>query len=277
MLGGPDSKFSLTRVAPGTGGCSKSKFLSVTTKSADRRLNCGGRGAFTLIELLVVIAVIAILAALLLPALAGGKRAAQSAGCKSNLRQIGIAFELYLTDFHKYPLCVEGSVGAYVLWESKILPYTANSSNLFVCPAIAGAKWTNKPPMPLRNPSYGYNIAGSGRYPPTPTGKPLGLDGSLTENHPAPLTESMVKAPVDMIEVADCKPQAGAADNDLDDLFAINLLAELAPRHNNGENAVFCDSHVEYGKHLAWLKKTDGARQRWNNDHASHSETWSNN
>jgi prepilin-type N-terminal cleavage/methylation domain-containing protein/prepilin-type processing-associated H-X9-DG protein len=240
-----------------------------------RSLSSGGRGAFTLIELLVVIAVIAILAALLLPALAGGKRAGQSAACKSNLRQIGIAFELYLMDFQKYPLCVEGSVRAYVLWEGKILPFTANSSNLFVCPAIAWAKWTNKPPMPPRNPSYGYNIAGSGRYPPT--GTPLGLDGSLREDQPAPLAENKVKVPADMIEVADCTPKTGEADNDLDDLFAINLLAELAPRHNKGENGVFCDGHVEYGKHVAWLKKTDGARRRWNNDHASHPETWSNN
>lgn len=61
------------------------------------------RGGFTLIELLVVIAVIAILAALLLPALARGKAAAHSAVCKSNLRQIGIGLNLYLDDHEYYP------------------------------------------------------------------------------------------------------------------------------------------------------------------------------
>jgi prepilin-type N-terminal cleavage/methylation domain-containing protein/prepilin-type processing-associated H-X9-DG protein len=57
------------------------------------------RRAFTLLELLVVVAVIGVLAGLLLPALGRAREAGRATACLSNLRQVGIALQLYVQDF----------------------------------------------------------------------------------------------------------------------------------------------------------------------------------
>ena len=83
---------------------------------------------FTLIELLVVISIIAILAALLMPALRLVRDGAKRSQCQSNLRQIGLAIQTY-TDENEgwYPTArqdnVPGAFGGQVHWFEHLLEY----------------------------------------------------------------------------------------------------------------------------------------------------------
>jgi prepilin-type N-terminal cleavage/methylation domain-containing protein len=98
--------------------------------------------AFTLIELLVVIAVIAILGALLLPALAAGKARAQGIVCLGNLKQLQIAWSMYAED-NRGKLAPNQSVMVPTVfsWVQGYLDYSGSSQNtntqLLVNPAYA--------------------------------------------------------------------------------------------------------------------------------------------
>jgi len=61
------------------------------------------RRGFTLIELLVVIAIIAILAAMLFPVFARARESARKIQCLSNVKNISMAYQMYLTDYDRFP------------------------------------------------------------------------------------------------------------------------------------------------------------------------------
>ena len=106
--------------------------------------NHRNRQAFTLIELLVVIAIIALLVALLLPAVQQTREAARNTQCKNNLKQIGLGFHNFAASYegripsnstlYRNPAAVAwpfyGLTSPYGSWSTEILPYL-ESGNLY--------------------------------------------------------------------------------------------------------------------------------------------------
>jgi len=82
------------------------------------------RKGFTLIELMIVIAIIAILAAILVPNFLRARAQGQLTACKSNLKNIGTAMEMYSSDSQgRYPLAITAITPSYL----KTLPTCASA------------------------------------------------------------------------------------------------------------------------------------------------------
>jgi len=93
--------------------------------------------AFTLIELLVVITIIAILAAILFPVFARTRERARTTSCASNMRQIGTAIRIYVSDYDgKMPFMAYFNSWSGVLyrWCNVIYP-DVNNRQIFSCPS----------------------------------------------------------------------------------------------------------------------------------------------
>lgn len=96
---------------------------------------------FTLIELLVVISIIALLIAMLLPALSGARKSARSLVCQAQLRQIAISSNLYAADWDNYLPNHYGATGApsddygYTgMYAHRLARYMTVSQNNLICP-----------------------------------------------------------------------------------------------------------------------------------------------
>ena len=211
-------------------------------------------GKFTLIELLIVIAIIAILAALLLPALHSARKKAQAIGCMSNLKQVGQAALMYE---HDHGRGVESVTWNYMRWQSTLMldyvdPVRAKSSwvvniqvrhiqkmtpeatessgplkayGIFACPGQLSDNFTRS--FQEAN-HYGLNRFMGKEAPSTVWG--VGYDGTLKYKR--------VKRPSQRMLIADVK---GSGEN----AYSPKDVSAVDFRHILRANFAFLDGHVE--------------------------------
>ncbi|MFH0840298.1 MAG: prepilin-type N-terminal cleavage/methylation domain-containing protein [Candidatus Omnitrophota bacterium] len=187
--------------------------------------------AFTLIELLVVIAIVSVLAALLLPAVGRAREGARRAQCTNNLRQIGIAFYLYLDEHNdRFPTTF---IPDDHWWFNDIEQYM-NDINVWKCPS-SKPKYRLYTTLRQTTINYGYNA--------------LGLSPFIDPEHPlgGGLHLSEITNPSERIMVGD---SLGGDFGYGGDAIMKPLPIRISDRHNKGCNILFVDGHI------AWFPKT---------------------
>jgi prepilin-type N-terminal cleavage/methylation domain-containing protein/prepilin-type processing-associated H-X9-DG protein len=220
--------------------------------------------AFTLIELLVVIAIIAIIASLLLPALARAKERTRRVACLSNLRQIDLAFRIYLSENHdRFPDRRDLKSAADYRpwgtwppsdprggWAEKVLNNLVGSDGIWMCPGILAS--------PLRTATQAVQII---RPPDSASPVSYWLWRFDRTNDPVELDNFWGKTPEQSL--ADLhtanNPQAGQPNSlsevelVVDPYFPNTIPAvqeELKglAAHSRGRNRLMLDGHAEFAR-----------------------------
>ncbi|HEV2474679.1 MAG TPA: prepilin-type N-terminal cleavage/methylation domain-containing protein [Chthonomonadales bacterium] len=229
------------------------------------------RRGFTLIELLVVIAIIAILAAILFPVFAQARESARMTSCLSNMRQIGLALQMYMTDYDTtYPNIYQGwGIAGCVRpcgdqegwnWRNAIQPYTKNKG-LQSCPSNPVDQPTGPGLLPPSNSSnWNGNGMGYAMDPQLTMPQSYAMnagattwcavdDASTNWANKAPLKESTINRPANLIAIGETTWRQ--ADFGMDWFLQGNGQCSSSPalyshRATNGPtNLVYYDGHAK--------------------------------
>jgi len=175
------------------------------------------RNGFTLIEMLVVMAIIAILSAILFPAFATAREKARGASCQSNLRQLGLAAQMYAQDWDSSCLCCP--MGRFAPWWENVQSYVRNKQ-VIRCPSDTAIQRHTRP---MTWPSYGYNGWLSGCNAAC-----VDQAGTLVQFIDANATK------IYLIEHLQISDEEGARPG------------RIVARHLQGSNVGFTDGHVKW-------------------------------
>jgi len=240
------------------------------------------------LELLVVIAIIAILVALLMPAISRSKEKARQIVCIGNLHQLGIGLQNFVADNHAYPSIIGPTNSENPgFWISQLssggFGITKPLTNLLQagvwhCPSAPYfIPWQSVHEEGIPFCSYGYNVYGV-LWPGNHTNA-LGLHGSFISGATfipgrsgfAPVRESEVAAPASMMAIGDSI--IGGAIFERVGLDYLDRNGRATRRHQGKVNVLFCDGHVESPTlRFVFEETNDDALRRWNRDHQPHRE-----